>query len=427
MSKNKHFKWDSQGRDLPNVEAHTKARHGVTEDYLKDWIITLCGNNRALDRKVTIIDGFCGGGVYHDEETNSRHIGSPLRAILSIEEGLKAVREEKGKPTFKLDADFIFIDKEAAHLECLKKFIDEIAPNLYKQNPGNFRFICNDFESVSTAIINEIRKRDCASMFILDPTGYKDVSMQTIRNIISLGKSEILFTFMIEYITRFIHQRYDNLSDVHEKVLESEGFFNDLNLDLLGSLSQQAYIRNEMLRLFRSRGNSKFVFSYALIPSGNQVKYFLVHLASNSPAQRVIKYSAWQYDNLHIHQQYGFGEQGLGFKTPYHYESNLNLFDIKAQNIQSCIDRLVDCIFPLIEFEADGVGFQSLHDATMQYNPATYDHYMKCIDQQRNYGQLEVIRNGKETKAKNLRSTDIIRRPTQPNIFDLKQYIRLEN
>lgn len=419
MSKKSNFMWDSAGLNLPKVEAHTKARHSVTEDYLRDWIVTLCGNNMGSSKKVTIIDGFCGGGMYIDENNNRYH-GSPFRIIKSVEEGLRIVKEEKSKPNYNLDAEFIFIDSRKEHIQCLKKLMREEPPDLYKENPDKFTFICDEFENKSEHIIAELEVSKHSSMFILDPTGYTDVSMRTIRNIISLKKSEILYTFMVEYISRFIGNKPS--SNAHSKILEAEGYFEKLDLDNLKSQSQQGYVRNETLRLFRNKGEVKYVYTFALIPGLNQVQYYLVHLASNAPAQRVIKHSLWKFNNINMHMQFRYDVYGLGFRSPDYFDNNCNLFDIKEENIRASIENLSDSLLPIITTHSEGIHYGELHDSTMQYNPATDKHYEEFINEQRNYGELEVIRNGKPTKAKNLKAKDLILRPNQQQLFILKQF-----
>lgn len=60
----------------------------------------------------------------------------------------------------------------------------------------------------------------------------------------------------------------------------------------------------------------------------------------------------------------------------------------------------------------------------MQFNPAIEDHYIKFIDEQRDAGEIEVLRNGKLTKAQKLKSTDIIKKSTYKQLIflDLNKY-----
>lgn len=415
--------WSADGTELPIVEAHTKARHKVTEDYVKDWIVTLCGNNIGKSKKVTLVDGFCGGGMYIDEDTKQYWPGSPIRLIQSVKEGLNFVRQHKGKPEYELDARFIFVDSKKEHIECLRKQIFSSEVSDYAKD--KCEFVCSEFETTLPTILSVINERKGSSLFILDPTGYTDVSMQAIRKIINLGKSEILYTFMIDFITRFVRQRGTTLKSAFTEILEADGFFENISPEIdFESQDKKGYIRNETLRLFRQRGQATYAYSFALLPSSNIVKYYLIHLATNPTAQRVIKFSLWAHNNLDLAYQYRYSTHGLGFRSSQYYEANLSLLNIEDDNTSICIQNLGDDLIPLIDSHFGGIDLKHLHEITMQKNPATFDHYVEYLILQRDYGEIEILRDGKSTKAKQLKASDVICRPRQQTLFDMRSIVQ---
>lgn len=423
MSK-RAFTWSaSNDNSLRPVEPHTKARHLITEDYVKNWVITLCGNNIGQSKKIVIVDGFCGGGGYVDPENNSVWDGSPIRLIKAVEAGLLAVKTTKGKPNYKLDAKFIFVDCNKNHVQSLKEKMIANGLSKYVSDPNKCVFICNEFENAVPKILSDIKSRKCSSLFVLDPTGYSDVSMKTFRKIISLSKSEILFTFMTEFMVRFLSERNGKLSNAFNDVLESDSYYDKVCLDSLDKRGQEGYIRNETLRLFRDRCKAKFVYSFALLSSGFRAKYYLVHLASSPTAQRVIKETLWKYNNIDFFYQFKFEVYGLGFRSPEYYDNNLKIFNIHEHNTSASISHLDDSLSPLIHSSKKGIQFGALHEGTMQKNPSTLNHYEQYVNEQRVRGDIEVLRNGKLTKAKSLKSSDILIRPCQPSLFDMKQYV----
>ena len=119
MAKNETF-WTADGSHLPDVQPHTKAKHRLVEEYIQNWIVTLCGNNIAMSKKVMIVDGFCGGGMYRDPDNGEMWAGSPIRIIRAVEKGLERVKREKSKPNYDLQAKYIFIDSDKNHLDSLK-------------------------------------------------------------------------------------------------------------------------------------------------------------------------------------------------------------------------------------------------------------------------------------------------------------------
>ncbi len=427
MSKNK-IGWSSDGSALPDIEPHTKAKHQILEDYVSDWIFILCGNNIGKKKTVTLIDGFCGGGMYRDKEHQFWY-GSPIRLINAVERGLERVKIDKSKPDYELNVKYIFIDNCQSHLDCLKKQMINSGLEHYVNNSELCSFVCAKFETQVDILINLLRKRKGSSLFFLDPFGYKDVSMYSIRKIIGLRKSEIIYTFMIDFIKRFLKRKNESsYHNVFYNILESEGYFNDANLEE-NNFSQNKYIRNESLRLFRDKGQAPYVYSFALLPKGNTVLYYLIHLASSPTAQKVIKNSLWKHNNIVFRDlvcQFDYDICGLGFKTAEYYSINQRIFDIHYANDRAAIENLNDDLMKFIYYSKH-IGFGTLHNNTMQFNPATEKHYMTFIDEQRDAGEIEVLRNGKRSKAKNIKPTDIIARPQykQLQIIDINKYRNL--
>jgi three-Cys-motif partner protein len=418
------FSWDSEGVELPTVEPHTKARHRITEEYARNWIATLGGNNRGNSKKVTIIDGFCGGGVYTDPDNGELWGGSPIRLIQAIERGLEDIKMDKKKPNFQLDAKFIFIDKKQSHLNCLKKYLTSQGYGRSNEDSNRYEYVCSEFEQVSEKLLHLVNSRGGSSLFILDPTGYSHVSMGTIRKIINIGRSEILYTFMIEYIERFLKKRKGDLSHAINNILEAEGFFENIHATWQSSMQKQSYIKDEVLRLFRSQGGAPFVFCFGLLPKSLRVKYFLVHLASSPSAERELKFSLWEHNNQLFLSQFALDVFGLCFRTPDFYDINPSLFDIKEVNARQSVDYLTNQLIPKIRRSNEGVTFQNLHDSTVQYTPSTFEHYTQFVNEQRDYGEIEVFRNGKPTFAKHIEPGDIISNPRMGTLFDLKPYIQ---
>ena len=154
MSKNKIL-WSSDGSILPNIEPHTKAKHHIFEDYVSDWILTLCGNNMGKKKTVTLIDGFCGGGMYYDEN-HQLWYGSPIRLIKAVEKGLERVKRDKSKPDYELNVKYIFIDNKQSHIDCLKKQMRESGLDKYLNDPNLCIFICEDFEVIANKIMTNV-------------------------------------------------------------------------------------------------------------------------------------------------------------------------------------------------------------------------------------------------------------------------------
>lgn len=414
--------WKADGSYLPLIEPNTKAKHQILADYIKNWIVTLCGNNMGKRKTVTLVDGFCGGGMYRDpENSNELWTGSPIQMIKMVEKGLEIVKYEKCKPDYNLNAKFIFVDSNQKHLDCLKLQMQRSGLERYLNNPETCEFICGEFESLSEILIEQARKRKGSSFFFLDPFGYTQVSMQSIRKIVSLGKSEILYTFMIDFIRRFLSDRKRYLKRF-EDVLEADGYYDLAASDDIDTPAQQQYLRNESLRLFRNKGGARYVYSFALLPNKTLVKYYLIHLATNPTAQKVIKNALWEHNTIDLAYQFRYGVYGLGFRTPDYYERDQRNFLIKEANFRASIEGLSEELMPIIYDNEDGVSFDELHLRTIQTNPSPTYHYIDCLNEQRDMGEIEVFRKGKITKAKQLQPGDVIVKSNQGKLFDFRNF-----
>lgn len=103
------IEWTVDGL-MPDIDHHTKTKHLMLESYLRDWVQTLTGNCKIGTSHITLVDGFCGGGIYRDENKDYWD-GSPIRIIRAVEEGWSKVNEQK--PYQSLDIAYLFIDKQA--------------------------------------------------------------------------------------------------------------------------------------------------------------------------------------------------------------------------------------------------------------------------------------------------------------------------
>ncbi|MCY4610653.1 MAG: three-Cys-motif partner protein TcmP [Gammaproteobacteria bacterium] len=89
MAKKEHH-WHI-GDEPPKIELHSLAKHRVYEEYLTHYIQVLNANPRIPKFRLTLIDGFAGGGVYINPQDNSLYPGSPLRLIKAAEAASAAI------------------------------------------------------------------------------------------------------------------------------------------------------------------------------------------------------------------------------------------------------------------------------------------------------------------------------------------------
>jgi three-Cys-motif partner protein len=407
--------WSADGSLIPVIDPHTKAKHLIIEKYVEDLIITLYGKGRRGVDTFTFIDGFCGGGIYEDPESQDKWFGSPVRLIKAVKAGY-----EKAKRAYPINLKFIFIDSKQNHLDCLRNQVMPQAGLEEIAKSDICEFYCGSFESYVDYCVLTADLRKGHSFFLLDPQGWTDVSIQSIRKITSMKKSEILYTFMIDPIIRFIAQRDQNLRRGFEDILEADGYYQQADPSQINSIGMQCYIREESMRVFREKGKAKRVFSFAAVPKGDtRVFYYLLHISKNLTALEVMKDSFWEENTLGY--EYFFNVYGHGFRTLDYYERNQTRlrFDIDKSKDQECIDMLDRDLGRILESHPDGIMYREVSEKTMELNPARRSHYDKYINQLREDQLIEVVHDGKVITGKSpkLGRKDIIRRSRVTQLF----------
>ena len=430
-------KWSADGKIIPNIEPHTKTKHSLIEQYVTDLIYTLYGTGKHGVENFTFVDGFCGGGIYRDRELHNTWHGSPMRLVNAVRQGYF-----KAKRTYPLNVKFIFIDEKKEHLDCLKNVgmfhaelgqLSDEEPHTFKTEFGErieqCEFIHDKFEKRVDDCVSQAQKRKGHSLFFLDPYGWSDVSMESFRKIINrLNKSEIIYTFMIDFIKRFFYNPKWTARTTFERILETDGYFDINHFKSLDTFGEQAEFRNELIRLFRDRGTAKKIITFAMMPKNDPtVLYYLIHLCNHLRALEVMKEGSWKFNNLDY--QYHYDIYGFGFKSALFYEENKSSLqlDINQDSDTACINKLSKDIDYLIAQNPDGIYFKTLCEQTMERNPATRKHYGEYLKILQDAKEIEIVRKGKITKLTEntkLLNSDIIRKSNEPTLFLLRPYIQ---
>ena len=419
-------KWSADGSNIPTIDPHTKSKHQIIEKYIENLIYTLYEKTRFGETTFTFIDGFCGGGMYKDGSDDWE--GSPIKLIKAVR---KAHQKSKRIYSQPLNVKFIFIDSKKNHLSCLKNYsmikanlgelVDE-QPHTFNEGYGDrieqCEFLQGEFEKLVKSCILTVETRRGHSFFLLDPFGWTDVSMRTIRDLNNLRGSEILYTYMISYIKRFLLERYTTLKSAFEEVLEADGYYENANLEDT-STGEQCYLRDQTVKLFIERGKSEYVFTFALIPKGeSNVLYYLLHLSKNLTALEVIK-DCFDLEN-NLDYQYHYEIYGYGLKTADYYNQNqISLqLNITKDSYEVCMDKLDRDVGDLIRKNPEGISFGEIKKRTMVLNPANRRLYNEYINRYIDYKEIEVWRKDKllSSKRVTLQKNDIIKLPQKYQI-----------
>ena len=395
--------WTADGQ-MPEIEPYTKVKHELLESYLSDWVETIIGNRSYTPNpKVTIVDGFCGGGIYKDGEDVWE--GSPIRIIRAIENGWKAVKERK--PYQNLDIAYLFVDRRQEHTESLEQ---EIRKHGYAYLLENKKCIVRTgyFEDQLNECLEWVKDRGGHSFFFLDPFGSVDLPGMA-RAILSLKGTEVLLNhmhndaFVRPIVKAFKENRGWQYLDEYN-LRKYYSFFAEY--DNLPNLERQTLAHNAALQLYRERSNPRFAWTFAFMKNRDSVYYYLVHLSNHPTAISVMRRNLWMYNNLDY--QFHYGVFGLGYRTIEDFEKNFQLLNIEDRNRKICQEKLVEQLDRFI-FNSNSFSFKKIYEGTIDHHPATREDYMSVIHQGIIDGEWEMERDGKIACSSRLTNRDIIR------------------
>lgn len=407
--------WSADGTLIPDLEQHTEKKHEILKNYLRDWVITLCANHRMNEKTITILDCFCGGGVYR--KSGALRKGSPFLIIDAIKEGLLEVQTNRGKPGFKLDYKVLLIEGNMDHFQCLQLQAKNLGYE-EEMSTGRIETINSEFEFVFDHCIRTTTGRRGASFFFIDPFGYTQYTMDQINRILQIRQSEVLLTYMLESITRFLYSEDGKTRTIINQKLNAEGYYREQPASDVHWKGKEHYYHNETNRLFRDKTNTRFLYSFGLMANRNTVKYYLLHFSNNSTAALVLKHALWQHNNQQLEFRYDSGMEGFKYLARDDIENALELFDINESNRENCLTFLTKKYMDSEALFRSGLQLRQLHDMTANDNPADRDIINKWLIELRTEGSVKVVRDGKITYSKKIRVSDVIHRtPKQYLLF----------
>jgi len=205
----KHYDWD-QGR--AEIEEHSLTKHSVLVEYLLAYFSQRMVNRRGAERfRITLVDGFCGGGTYRLRGTETEVVGSPLRMLRAVEEATLLVNSDRTKRV-ELDVQFLFVDKD-------RRAINHLTEELKQRGYGakidkTIHLVCSEFVDAADGAMALVRRhtpKASTAIFFLDQYGYTDVPSTVVRRIFSdLPNSEVVLTF---HVASFATYTNDELAD----------------------------------------------------------------------------------------------------------------------------------------------------------------------------------------------------------------------
>lgn len=415
----KHYDWTDGPAEL---DAHSLTKHDVLVGYLCRYFEQRTLNARGRDRfRITLVDGFCGGGLYTVRGTGQEALGSPLRILAAVEEARILVNLGRTKP-LDLDVQYVFIDKDASAILHLTKVLSERG---YAGEIGrSIHLMCEEFAAASPAVIARVKRhtpRAATALFFLDQYGYKDVPAPLIRKIFDeLPNSEVILTF---HVSSFATYTNDDFAAQIGKTLaiDIHSALGGKSIEELKSndADWRRFIQGALYQALVSSCGAKFFTPFFIRGEGSgHGEYWLVHLSQHHRAQDVMKQVHWQHQNHFVH----YGGAGLDMLAPHtmgfrqEFTGGFQFDDVALhQSNSALLQQLAVNIFA----RGKPTRIGDLFSSTCNTSPGTSAMYNNALASL--VGERDIIITSADGKprrlARYMHDTDLIERSPQIILF----------
>ncbi|PIR39781.1 MAG: hypothetical protein COV35_00840 [Alphaproteobacteria bacterium CG11_big_fil_rev_8_21_14_0_20_39_49] len=399
----KFYDWSNRSK-LPLLEPHSAAKHEVLQAYLERYIEMLTADPRQDVLRLTIVDGFSGGGLYKHAETGEVCTGSPLIFLETIKR-MEAEIQAKRKKSFRIDATFFFIDHNEITLHFLKS---QLRKRGYGKLIGERIFLLGGvFTNLFPTIMEIAKTRKGRALFLLDQCGYKDAPLPLIRKILKqLPNAEVMLTFSVDALVNYIadteqFRKCLNNLDPSGKILLDRDIREVETLKQAVSASGRSaqwrlMIEKKLLHRLTHICGAKHYTPYFITSGKSHRAYWFLHLSMHVKAWDEMLKLHWQHHNCFVHHG-GAGLDMFGFK-PDNCNIDFNFDEIARQ--QSSF-TLMEQLPRIIHRTKDGITFTDLLTKCSNNTPAHSGIFKNVIRQLNKEKLIQIAdhRTGKQRRT----------------------------
>ena len=322
----------------PQIEPHSKAKLDVLRRYIQEYFDRLNSNPQREEFKLDLIDGFAGGGIFREGNTDLS--GTPL---VMLEEAEKAEERLNKKRTKRLNINckFYFIDKEKAHTDHLRKVLRERG---YKVDEDKIVVRTGLFENEIEGILRSIKQRQPRvgrAIFLLDQTGFAQVELSLVYRILNeLAAAEVILTFAAETLVNHLATTPEMVKAVSPLQL-TESQISDL-IESKDGTGGRALVQRTLRNHIRIVTGAEYDTPFFIRPRGSRRALWFLHLSRHPTARDVMIQLHWDIQNRFEH--YGSGDFGMLGWDALRDSASLSLFQFKDFDKERMQDQLLDSL-----------------------------------------------------------------------------------
>lgn len=255
------------------IEPHTAAKHKILRRYLDAWLPIL----NTYNKRIVYVDGFSGPGRHSAGEP-----GSPIIAI-------EAARTHRAN----LAGEFVFF-----FIEQRSDRADYLEGEVAKLNvPAHFKVTVERglfAEKLGKALdaLDKDRSQIAPTFALIDPFGFSGLPYALIQRLLSKNKCEVLITFMVDSINRWLEYPEENIRSHIVETLGTEEALSipDAPRDRITALRNLYQKQLEKV--------AKFVRYFELCNRDDRVVYYLFFATNSALGHVKMKEAMWNVDPL---------------------------------------------------------------------------------------------------------------------------------
>lgn len=399
-------------------------KHQLVRDYLYKYIKVLMANVKMPRLRLTLVDGFAGGGLYSDGSDTAP--GSPLIMLQTVREAEAYLNANRTQIPREVEAQYHFVELNPSAFDHLKHVLNAEG---YGSRVGKDIALYNrSFESVCSGIIAAAaeRKHGQRAIFLLDQYSYDDIAMPTVRAIFeNLQGAEVILTFNVDSLLTFITDS-DQFHSITRRIgLEPYINWKDIARLKAGSQWRQIIQRQISHGIWKASG-ARFMTLFFVTPRGNRPwSYWLVHLSNAYRANDVMKTVHWDHGNSFGHSlEPGFFEIGYQANKDVDvtFQNEMNFSEAAAFDTvlrERSVDKLKDLLPRMIHQNPNGLAFNDLMCQLANQTNATEQIIKESLNEGVLTHEVQAVieGGGMRTKGTSIRGTDILIPHRQRSIF----------
>lgn len=346
---------------------HTRVKHVLLEKYLRAWIPVL----GKWHKRICYFDGFAGRGEYVDGT-----LGSPLIAMKVAED------------LHRFFGEFICVNIEKD--PCNYANLEDVIKREKRKYPhAEIINIHGEFASVVSDIIREVQARLVPSFFLIDPFGFSGVPFEIVKDILSIPRTEVFFTFMYREIARFL--KSDRIEVLLDELFGTRKWREIAQRGLRKEEREHA-LRSLYIQQLRKEAGVRYPYPFRVCTTEKvQTLYYLIHATNNFKGHFIMK-------GIMYNQ---------GAKCAFAY---LGPDDFAAQHQVPLFDpdSIPDLKTHLLSrFAGRSLTYEEVEEESYMETPHIDKHYRRALKELEREGKVKVTRVTSRT-VRGLRGQDRI-------------------